>query len=162
MNERTQKKAECNIFDLCDIVRETGFAIHKYHANGHLEKIYENALAHRLRKAGLDVKQQYALSVEDEDGTALGEYFADMLVEDCLIVELKACRSLAPEHKAQVLGYLRASNIDHGLLLNFGGSRFEVKKYIWSNAAASNRGWVRSAIALFGSVATLILKTVNM
>ena len=50
-----------DIMKLCDVVRETGFAIHRYHKHGHLEKVYENALAHRLRKLGLDVKQQYPL-----------------------------------------------------------------------------------------------------
>ena len=78
-----------NMNELCDTVRETSFAIHKYHRNGHLEKVYENALAHRLAKQGLTVRQQHPLTVLDEDGTILGEYFADLFVEDCLIVELK-------------------------------------------------------------------------
>ena len=78
---------------LCDVVRETSFAIHKYHRNGHLEKIYENALMNRLRKQGLKVEQQFPLTVYDEDGTVLGEYFADLFIEGCLIVELKACQS---------------------------------------------------------------------
>ena len=62
------------INQLCDTVRETSFAIHKYHRSGHLEKIYENALVHRLKKQGIDVKQQHPLKVYDEDGTVLGEY----------------------------------------------------------------------------------------
>lgn len=78
------------IFRLCDFIRETSFAIHRYHKQGHLEKIYENALANRLRKEGLIVEQQFPLTVFDEDGTILGEYFADLFVENCLIVELKA------------------------------------------------------------------------
>ena len=93
-----------SINELCDFVRETAFAVHRYHRHGHLEKIYENALAHRLRKAGLNVQQQYPLEVFDEDGTSLGQYFADLFVDDTLIVELKACRALAPEHIAQMLG----------------------------------------------------------
>ena len=60
-----------DIMKLCDVVRERGFAIHRYHKHGHLEKVYENALAHRLRKLGLDVKQQYPLKVYDEDGTLI-------------------------------------------------------------------------------------------
>ena len=68
---------------LCDVVRETGFAIHRYHKHGHLEKVYENALAHRLRKLGLDVKQQYPLKVYDEDGTLIGDYSADLFVDTC-------------------------------------------------------------------------------
>jgi len=115
-----------DINELCDFVREIAFAIHRYHRHGHLEKVYENALAHRLRKAGLDVKQQYPLKVLDEDGTSIGEYYADLFVGETLIVEVKACRTLAAEHVAQMLGYLRAVKREHGLLLNFAvtGSRF--------------------------------------
>ena len=71
-----------DIMQLCDAVRETGFAIHRYHKHGHLEKVYENALAHRLRKLGLDVKQQYPLKVYDEDGTLIGDYSADLFVDN--------------------------------------------------------------------------------
>jgi GxxExxY protein len=71
-----------NINQLCDIVRETSFAIHTYHRNGHLEKIYENALANRLRKLDLQVQQHFPLTVYDEDGTVLGEYYADLFIED--------------------------------------------------------------------------------
>lgn len=122
-----------DINHLCDTVRETSFAIHCYHRNGHLEKIYENALVHRLRKQGLDVKQQHPLSVRDEDGTLLGEFFADLFIDNRLIVELKAARSVAEEHIAQLLGYLRSSRIDTGLLVNFGSSRLHVKKYLMSD-----------------------------
>ncbi|NUM52444.1 MAG: GxxExxY protein [Candidatus Hydrogenedentes bacterium] len=115
---------------LCDVVRETSFAIHVYHGNGHLEKVYENALAHRLRKKGYEVRQQHPLTVYDEDGTVIGEYFADLLVNECLIVELKACRALANEHTAQVLGYMKSARIRDGLLINFGSYQFEMKKYI--------------------------------
>jgi GxxExxY protein len=124
-----------DIMKLCDTVRETAFAIHRYHKHGHLEKVYENALAHRLRKLGFDVKQQHPLTVYDEDGTVIGEYFADLFVDNRLIVELKAVKALADEHVAQVLGYLRASRIEHGLLMNFGASRFEIRKYALSQAA---------------------------
>ena len=120
------------IFELCDIVRETSFAIHKFHRFGHLEKVYENALAHRLRKLGIKVEQQFPLSVFDEDGTIIGEYFADLFLEDCLIVELKACSTLVDEHIAQILGYLRSSRIEHGLLINFGNQKLQIKKYVVS------------------------------
>ena len=122
-------RAKDDIFELCDVIRETSFALHQYLRHGHLEKVYENGLAHRLRKVQLKVEQQYPLKVYDEDGTVLGEYFADLFVENCLIVELKACKSLAPEHIAQLLGYLRACHIEHGLLINFGAPKFEIKKY---------------------------------
>ena len=122
-----------NINQLCDIVRKTSFSIHRYHRHGHLEKVYENALVHRLRKAGLAVEQQHPLQVLDEDGTVLGEYFADIFVEDRLIVELKAVRAVAEEHVAQLLGYLRSSRIETGLLINFGAPVLSVKKYLMSD-----------------------------
>ncbi len=118
------------IMSLCDVVRETSFAIHQFHRSGHLEKVYENALLHRLRKMDLKVEQQFPLAVYDEDGYVLGEYFADLFVQDTLIVELKACSTLAPEHTAQILGYLRASRMKHGLLVNFGAPVLQIKKYI--------------------------------
>lgn len=121
-----------NINELCDLVRETAFAIHRYHRHGHLEKVYENALAHRLKKAGLIIQQQYPLNVLDEDGTPIGEYFADLIVGDTLIIELKACRALVNEHVAQMLGYLRSARKEHGLLINFGGYKLQVRKYAMS------------------------------
>ena len=120
------------VMELCDVVRETAYAIHLYHGHGHLEKVYENALAHRLRKAGIEVAQQFPLTVYDEDGTVIGDYFADLLVGGRLIVELKACRALTDEHTAQLLGYLKSARIEDGLLINFGSYKFQVKKYILS------------------------------
>lgn len=119
---------------LCDTVRQTGFELRKYLGHGQLEKVYENGLAHRLRKRGLHVDQQMPVVVRDEDGTILGDYVADLLVEGILIVELKACKALAEEHTAQILGYLRGSHIEHGLLINFGGWKYEVRKYVLSDA----------------------------
>ena len=123
------------INQLCDLVRETSFAIHRFHRQGHLEKIYENALAHRLRKQGIKVAQQHPLQVFDEDGTPLGEYSADLFVEDRLIVELKAVRAVVDEHVAQLLGYLRSSRVETGLLINFGSSILHVKKYLMTDPA---------------------------
>ena len=126
-------KTEKAIFVLCDQVREVSFALHRYLRYGHLEKVYENGLAHRLRKAQLKVEQQYPLKVYDDDGAVLGEYFADLFVESKLIVELKACKALAPEHTAQFLGYLRACHIEHGLLVNFGAPKLQIRKYALSD-----------------------------
>ena len=108
-----------DIMQLCDVVRETGFAIHRYHKHGHLEKVYENALAHRLRKLGLEVNQQHPIRVYDEDGTPIGDYNADLFVDSRLIVELKAAKTLAGEHVAQILGYLRG----HGILFQHAQDR---------------------------------------
>ena len=88
------------------------------------------APAHRLTKAGIEVKTQHPLKVYDEDGTIIGEYFADLLVEGRLIVELKACRTTSSEHVAQIIGYLKSSRVEDGLLINFGSYKFEIKKYV--------------------------------
>ncbi len=121
---------------LSDQVRQTAYAIHVYHGHGHLEKVYENALAHRLSKAGLAVEQQHPIKVYDEDGTLIGDYLANLLVEGELIVELKAVKALANEHEAQVLGYLKSSRLEHGLLINFGSYKFEIRKFALSTGAA--------------------------
>jgi GxxExxY protein len=123
-------KDKGDIFALVDVIRETSYSLHRYLRYGHLEKVYENGLANRLRKISLNVEQQYPLKVYDEDETVLGEYFADLFVEGKVIVELKACRALAPEHTAQLLGYLRACRVEHGLLINFGAPRLEIRKYV--------------------------------
>ncbi|MEM9108527.1 MAG: GxxExxY protein [Planctomycetota bacterium] len=117
------------VFRLCDIVREASFDLHRFLRHGHMEKVYENGLAHRLRKLGMAVQQQVPLKVCDEDGTVLGDFVADLIVEDVLLIELKACRTLANEHVAQLLGYLRSCSIEHGLLINFGSSKLQIKKY---------------------------------
>src|SRR5687767_1637538 len=129
---------EREINALCDRVRQTAYAIHLYLGNGHLEKVYENALA-RLRKAGMSVQQQCPLSVYDEDGTPLGEYFADLLVEGILVIETKAAKSLAIEHESQILGYLKSAKVEHGLLMNFGAPKFQIRKFAWSRVRTINR-----------------------
>ena len=89
-----------DIFKLCDIVRQTSFEIYQYLCSGHRENIYENALANRLRKKGIDVQQQQALRVFDEDGTLLGILRVDLLIENRLICEIKGCQALVAEHRA--------------------------------------------------------------
>ncbi len=117
---------------LSDRVRQIAYDIHVYHGHGHLEKVYENALAHRLRKAALTATQQHPIRVYDEDGTLIGDYHADLLVQECLVVELKTAKTLAPEHEAQILGYLKSARMRHGLLINFGSYKFELRKFVWS------------------------------
>jgi GxxExxY protein len=128
-----------DIKELCDQVRQTAYDIHVYHAHGHLEKVYENALAHRLAKTGLKVKQQHPINVYDEDGTLIGEYLADLLVEDILVIELKTARTLAPEHEAQIIGYLKSARLEHGLLINFGSYKFEIRKFAWSEQVQKSK-----------------------
>lgn len=119
-------------FQLCDLVRETGYAIHCYHGPGHVEKIYENALVHRLRQQGLQVEQQTNINVFDEDGTLLGELASDVIVERILLLELKAVSQVIPKHIAQLLGYLKSSRIEHGALINFGAEKSHIKMYAMS------------------------------
>lgn len=122
---------------LCDRVRQVEYDVHVFHAHGHLEKVYENALAHRLRKAGLCVQQQHPITVYDEDGTVIGDYLADLLVEGILILEIKTAKALAPEHEAQILGYLKSARLEHGLLINFGSFKFEIRKFVWAERPTS-------------------------
>jgi GxxExxY protein len=86
---------------------------------GFLERVYENSLAYLLVQRGLRVHQQAPLSVFFH-GVCVGEYFADLVVEDKVIVELKTVERLIPEHTAQLHNYLKASSLEVGLLLNFG------------------------------------------
>ena len=118
-----------SIKELCGVIRQTAYEVHCYLRHGHLEKVYENAVAHRLRKAGSHIVQQHPLNVYDEDGTLLGHFVADLFVEHKIVVELKAARSLSDEHVAQPLGYSRAAGLEHGLLCNFGAARFQIRKY---------------------------------
>ena len=112
---------------ICDRIRQTAYAIHLYLGVGYLEKVYENALAHRLSKQGMDVQTQFPIQVVDEDGYVIGDYLADMVV-DGVVVELKAVSALNGAHIAQLLNYLKATGMKHGLLINFGSDKFECRK----------------------------------
>lgn len=101
---------------------------------GFLEKVYENALAHELRKRGHHVVQQAPVKVY-YDEVQVGDYYADLIVDAAVIVELKAADAVAPEHEAQLLNYLRATEIDVGLLLNF-GPQATVRRKIYDTARA--------------------------
>lgn len=94
---------------------------------GFLEKVYENALAIEIAKAGLRVEQQKALNVH-YDGRVVGEYIADLLVEGELLLELKAVKSLEDVHVAQCINYLKAAGFPMCLLLNFGTARVQVRR----------------------------------
>ena len=114
-----------------------------------MEKVYENALVHRLRLAGLYVKQQHPIRVRDEDGTVVGEYLADVVVDDRFVVELKAVKTLADEHTAQLLGYLESARIEHGVLINFGSCRFQIKKYVRSSLPPALPAIVSAMLSFF-------------
>ena len=113
------------IRELASQVGQIAYGVHEYFGNGLLEKVYENALAHRLSIAGYKVERQKPLMVFDTDGFCVGEYYADLLVNDSLIVELKAVKTLSAEHYAQILNYLHITHNPIGLLINFGSYKFE-------------------------------------
>ncbi|PMB50828.1 GxxExxY protein [Fischerella thermalis CCMEE 5201] len=96
---------------------------------GFLEKVYENALVHELRKAGLRVKQQYNLQIL-YDSIVVGEYFVDLIVEECVLVELKAVKNLDDGNFAQCMSYLKASRLKVCLLINFGNPKVEIKRIV--------------------------------
>jgi GxxExxY protein len=113
--------------DLSGRVIGCAFTVLNTLGTGFLEKVYENALAHELRAAGLTVVRQCGVKVHYND-LVVGEYFADLLVEDVLLVELKTVKALDDAHRMQCTNYLKATGLRLCLLLNFGGSRLETKR----------------------------------
>ncbi len=96
---------------------------------GFLEKVYENALRVELERRGLHVSQQHSVHVRFR-GEIVGEYFADLLVEDRIVVELKAVKAISPVHEAQCMNYLRATGFQVCLLLNFARPRLEIRRIV--------------------------------
>ncbi|MEJ0015076.1 MAG: GxxExxY protein [Acetobacteraceae bacterium] len=111
--------------------RIIGCALTVLHAlgTGFLEKVYENALVHELRKSGLVVSQQHRVVVR-YDGIVVGDYTVDLFVEHSVLVELKATRAIDEIHRAQCLNYLKATGLHLCLLLNFGKPRLEIKRIV--------------------------------
>lgn len=107
------------------------FSVYNNLGYGFLEKVYENALMIELERESLSALQQARIEVVYE-GKIVGEYFADILVEENVIVEIKSTRKLGPEHEAQLLNYLKATNIEVGLLFNF-GPEAEIKRKVLDN-----------------------------
>jgi GxxExxY protein len=126
--------------DLTELIIKAFYAVYNTLGYGFLEKVYENAHAIELRKLGFKVEQQARIAVYYA-GQVVGEYFADLLVNDTIIVELKASRALAPEHEAQLLNYLKATSYEVGLLLNFGPEP-QIKRKIYDNERKGGLSWV--------------------
>ena len=128
MNE----EGEISLKDVNEITRQIigcAFDVSNSLGCGFVEKVYENALVHLIRKAGLKVTQQYPIKVTF-DGILVGEFVADLLVEEQVLVELKAVSMLVNEHTAQALNYLRASGLQVCLLINFGKPKVEIKRLL--------------------------------
>jgi len=113
---------------ITEIIIGCAFAAHNKLGPGFLEKVYENALCLELKKKGLKVKQQEPIKVWYE-GRIIGDYIADLWVEDRIIVELKAVQSLTKQHELQLVNQLTATKVDSGLLINFGSSVQVKRKY---------------------------------
>lgn len=96
---------------------------------GFLEKVYENALLLELKSAGLTARAQHPVAVYYKN-TVVGEYFVDILVNDCIILELKACNALLPEHQSQCMNYLKATHLKVCLLINFGRAKADIKRIV--------------------------------
>ena len=114
---------------LTEKVIQCAFAVSNTLGCGFLEKVYENALVHELRKADMQVQQQHGITV-NYDGVAVGEYTADLLVEGVLLLELKAVKDLDDIHLAQCMNYLKATNIRLCLLMNFAKPKVEVRRIV--------------------------------
>ena len=127
------------IRELVAKVRQVAYDLHVYLGAGLLEKVYENGMYHRLLKEGLRVERQKPLKVYDSDGFCLGDYFADLVVEGVLVVELKAVANISNEHYAQILNYLKITGAPAGLLINFGSYKFEVRTVIPRFSSSAQR-----------------------
>ena len=103
------------------------YRVHTALGYGFLEKVYENALAYELKKLGFDAEKQVPIKVYYE-GIEVGSYTADILVNDLIILELKVAEAIQPEHEAQLLNYLKATEYDVGYVLNFGKKATFIRK----------------------------------
>jgi len=119
---------EMEYIEMTEQILACAFEVSNELGIGFLESVYENALALVLRQKGLLVGQQVSLPVSFR-GESVGQYFIDLLVEDTVILELKAAKSLIPEYEMQILNYLRASFKPVGFLLNFGTPKLEYRRY---------------------------------
>lgn len=117
--------------EVTSIIIKSFYKVYNTLGYGFLEKVYENAMLLEMRKLGLICSGQIPIDVFYE-GERVGNYYADIIVENCVILELKAAEMLMPEHEAQLTNYLKATNIEVGLLLNF-GKEAQSKRKIFSN-----------------------------
>jgi GxxExxY protein len=118
--------------DVTERIIKAFYRVYNTLGHGFLEKVYENALAIELARQGLRVQRQAPIKVYYEEHE-IGEYFADLLVENCVIVELKAAEALCQEHHAQVINYLKATGFEVGLLFTF-GPKPEMKRKVFQTA----------------------------
>ncbi|OIQ96019.1 hypothetical protein GALL_220170 [mine drainage metagenome] len=114
-----------------DTILKCFYTVYNTLGYGFLEKVYENALLIEIQKNGLECKQQFSIPVL-YDEKIVGNYFADLFVDNKILIELKAAENIAKEHELQLLNYLKATNIEVGLLINF-GKKPEFKRRVFTN-----------------------------
>ncbi|MES2131501.1 MAG: GxxExxY protein [Bacteroidota bacterium] len=117
--------------DLTEIIIKVYYDVYNELGYGFLEKVYQNAMVMELEERGFKVEAQKKILVHYRE-TVVGEYYADILVNDTIILELKSCELLVPEHEAQLLNYLRATEFEVGLLFNF-GKKVAFRRKIYTN-----------------------------
>lgn len=127
--------------EMTEAVIKSFYKVYNTLGYGFLEKVYENALAIELQKAGLQCQQQQQIIVYYEH-QEIGLYFADLVVEKCVVIELKTVEALTSNHEYQLLNYLKATEIEIGLLLNFGQYPQIVRKIYTNN----RKNWLPKSI----------------
>lgn len=114
MNERPE---------IINVIQDAAYEVHMHLKQGYLEAVYKAALKFELTQRGLKVEEEVPLAVRYK-GHLVGEYRADLLVNDSIIIELKACSELLPIHETQIINYLTTTGLDYGILINYGSTRF--------------------------------------
>ena len=137
----TREKFEGKHSELTGKILGAFFQVHKELGYGFSERVYENALAMLLIEMGLKVEQQVHLYVFYH-GRVVGEYIADMVINDTVLLELKATQKIIEDHAAQLLNYLKATNLEVGLVLNFGPSA-EFRRKIYDNERKGSLSWIK-------------------
>lgn len=128
----TQENAPASVpKELVDIIITQFYRVYNDLGYGFLERVYKNAMYFALTDLGLKCEVEKNVKVY-HDGRVVGDYFADLLVEDCIILELKTCENIDPAHEVQLINYLKAKEIEVGYLLNF-GRKATFKRKVYSN-----------------------------
>jgi GxxExxY protein len=123
LNKKIMKEEE-----LTSLIIGAAYEVHNFLGSGFLEKVYHNAMVVELENIGLNVNSQCPIKVHYKE-KEIGEYYADLLVENKVIVEFKAIENIHPIHEVQLVNYLHATKIDVGLLINFGNSVTVKRKF---------------------------------
>ncbi len=122
-------ESQTTINSIAEKVIGCAFKVSNTLGAGFLEKVYENALACEIAQAGLSVKQQHPITIR-YNKVIVGEYVADLLVEDCLLIELKTVEELSPVHSAQCINYLKATGLKVCLLMNFAKTKIKIRRLV--------------------------------